>query len=390
MPDPEIARPVPQLSSRVGNGHSSAIRELLSQANQPGMISLAGGLPDPTQFPTRELAAIAHRVIAVDGRRVLQYGETAGDASARAAVTSLFDDPVDPNEVVVTTGSQQALDLIARVMVDPGDQIVVGDPDYLGALQVFRSYGADLRPIAVDNDGLNTEQLAEELRWGLRPKAVYVVPNFHNPTGVTMSAERRRHLGELASTYGYLVIEDDPYRELYFDDRPADVLLDPERTVRLRSTSKTLAPGFRVGVLAGPGWLTDPIITAKQSVDLHSSTLSQAMIADALASPWFDDHLGGLRALYRSKRDVLVAALAETFGERATVNVPGGGMFVWVQFRTSDTSSWLQRCLAAGVCFVPGAAFAVQCDLSAFARLSFATGSESELAEAVERMHQSW
>ncbi len=352
------------------------------------MISLAGGLPDAAHFPARELAEIAARVMTEDSERVLQYGLTNGDERCRQSLASLFGPDQSGDGVVITTGSQQALDLIARVMINPGDQIVVGDPDYLGALQVFRAYGADLRPIAIDADGLDTAQLESELQWGLRPKCLYMVPHFHNPSGATISAERRAHLNDLSQRYGFLVIEDDPYRELFYaSNGPVEQLGDPALTVRLRSTSKTLAPGLRVGAVAGPAWLTDAIVTAKQSADLHTSSLAQAIAAEALESDWIDAHLASLRGLYRGKRDVLAVALAHHFGDVVDFSLPEGGMFLWARFgEIDDTATWLEACLDRGVCFVPGAAFAVSRDLSSHARLSFATGSADDLNEAVRRM----
>jgi len=384
------ARPMPQLSDRAAQGSSSAIRDLLDQAKRPGMISLAGGLPDPTLFPTEALAVIAQRLVHDHGQEVLQYGVTAGAPEVRRALIALFgaSTGTGAERLVVTTGSQQALDLIARTVVNPGDQVVVGDPDYLGGLQVFRSYGADLRPIAIDVDGMDTAQLEHELQRGLRPTCCYIVPHFHNPTGATMSAERREHLDGLSQQFGFLVIEDDPYCELFYGGvAPAEHAGDPELTVQLRSTSKTLAPGLRIGVLSGPDWLTDPLITAKQSVDLHTSSLSQAIVAEVVASSWFGAHLNSLRQAYGLKRDALIAALKSNFGDQVEMATPAGGMFLWVRFvGIGDTRAWLSRCLDQGVCFVPGSAFAVRRDLDNYARLSFATGSVAELTEAVARM----
>lgn len=381
------ARPLP-LRRRAAQAQSSAIRDLLEQAKRPGMISLAGGLPDSSQFPLAALAEIAARVITERGEHTLQYGLTQGDESARDALTALFGSGADPDSLLITTGSQQALDLIGRVVLDPGDQIVVGDPDYLGALQAFRSYEAELVPVTIDAEGIDTIELEKRLGAGLRPKCCYVVPHFHNPTGATMTAERRCHLAELSSHYGFLVIEDDPYRELFFDGRPpVEGPGDPESTVRLRSTSKTLAPGLRVGVAAGPPWLIEAMVTAKQSGDLHTSSLSQAIVAAATRAQWFSSHLEGLRSLYRTKRDVLLDSLHEAFGERVDVVAPEGGMFVWAAFADVDDSArWLERCLGAGVCFVPGAAFSVQRALEDRVRLSFATGSQDDLREGVRRM----
>lgn len=386
-PTPSHAEPRlrPQLSDRFLAPQSSAIRDLLNQAKRPGMISLAGGLPDAASFPNEQLAAVAADLLASSAS--LQYGTTQGEPAVRAVLATLFNGAL-ADDVVVTSGSQQALDLISRVVVNPGDSVVLGDPEYLGALQLFRSYGADLHAIAVDSDGMNTEQLEHQLLGGLRPKCCYIVPNFHNPTGCSMSAKRRAHLGRLAQHYGFLIIEDDPYRELFCELVPSDEIpFPPELTVQLRSISKTLAPGLRIGAAAAPRWLLEPMIIAKQSSDLHTSTFSQALVAQALAAPWYDGHLNAVRSMYRGKRDALVQALTQRFEDRIEFETPSGGMFVWARFHEiPDTTRWLTQALNRGVCFVPGQAFSVQKDLSQFARFSYATATPTELAEGVGRL----
>jgi 2-aminoadipate transaminase len=344
------------------------------------------------------LASIAAQVLERQGAQVLQDGATNGESGTRQALAAALFGPADgpsgvePDDLVVTTGSQQGLELVARVLLDPGDPVVVGDPDYVGALQVLRSHGAALEPIPVDEHGLDTEVLERRLAVGLRPKACYLVPHFHNPTGVTIGEGRRRHLAALAARHGFLVIEDDPYRELFHDgpapeSAPESVLESAdELTVRLRSTSKILAPGLRIGALTGPRWLVEAVVIAKQGVDLHTSTLCQALVAEAVTAPWFPGHLADLRDGYRAKRDALVAALRSNLGHRLELTPPGGGMFLWARFDGVDTAAWLERCLDAGVCFVPGPAFAVERDLGSWARLSFATATEGELDTAVARM----
>lgn len=350
------------------------------------MISLAGGLPDSALFPTVELAAIAQRVIAENGREVLQYGETAGNASLRQRFAESIPGATAA-DIVVTTGSQQGLDLLARTIIDPGDTVVVGDPEYLGALQVFRSYGARLESIPIDAHGLDTDRLEVRLIQGVRPKACYIVPNFHNPTGSSMSPERRQHLAALADRYGFVVIEDDPYRELSFEGEPSGpAVTNPDLHVQLRSVSKTLSPGLRVGAMAAPAWLAEPVVIAKQSCDLHTSTLTQAIAARALAADWYREHLHEVRSLYRVKRDVLARAVEIEFGKGMPFEKPEGGMFLWVNLRAGDTAALLASALDRGVCFVPGAAFAVDRDLATWARLSFATGSAEDLIEGVSRL----
>ncbi len=387
------------LSRRVVPGASSAVRDLLAQAAQPGMISLAGGLPDDSLFPTEQLANLTAELIDVDGRRLLQYARTEGLDESREVFADHFG-LGDPAQLLVTTGSQQGLDLVAQVLLDPGDEVIVSDPEYLGMLQVLRSHGAQPVPIPSDGDGLDVEALAARLAAGLRPKVCYLVPHFHNPSGATLNVDRRAELHRLSSHYGFVVIEDDPYRDLYHDDSPApaDVAVDPEWTVRLRTASKCLAPGLRVAAIHAPPMVHAAMVIAKQSADLHTSTLNQAIVSRALGAPWFAGHLDRLRRSYQHKCDTLIDALLATFGDSIRLVRPTGGMFLWVDMARLgngdgsldaaplDSGAWLARSLEHGVCFVPGTAFAVERDLRSYARFSFATASAEELQEAVARL----
>ncbi|MEZ5246788.1 MAG: PLP-dependent aminotransferase family protein [Acidimicrobiales bacterium] len=379
--------PAHLLNTRARAATTSAIRDLLEHAQQPGMISLAGGLPDPDRFPTAALADIAAEVLRHDGRRTLQYGLTAGERDLRAHIVATTPCATDIDAVVVTTGSQQGLELLAGVLVDPGDTVVVADPEYLGAAQSFRRAGARLAPVPVDDHGLDIDELDAALRGGLRPKFAYLVPHFHNPSGGTLSASRRHRLLELAERYGFLVVLDDPYRELFVDTPPDDIAAPHPMVVHLRSSSKVLAPGLRVGWTIGPTWLTRAIERAKQSADLHTSTVSQAIVLRALGADWYPQHLDTLRVATRAKRDALCAALERELGDRIEFRRPGGGMFVWASLAIGvTTDELLPRALDQGVAFVPGSAFAVDRDLSQHLRLSWATGSPAELAEAVTRL----
>lgn len=380
--------PATMLAARARGARSSTIRDILVHANAPGVLSLAGGIPAPASFPMPELRAATIAALEA-GPEAVQYGPTDGHPACRAVLAGWTDAEVAPEGLVVTTGSQQGLDLISRVLLDPGDPVVVGDPDYLGALQSLRSHGASLVAVPVDGHGLRTDVLAERLAGGLRPKIVYVVANFHNPTGATLSAERRTHLSELADTYGFLAVEDDPYGDLWFDaPPPAPIGLGSERVIRLRSVSKTVAPGLRLGWMVGPRWVLDAVVVAKQSSDLHTSSLSQAIVVElARDTAWRAEHLARSRALYRERRDALVTALHETFGDQAPFTVPGGGMFVWTRFEGFDAAARLLDAVAAGVAYVPGAAFGVDHPDRAAVRLSFATTSPDELHEAVRRLH---
>lgn len=382
----------PRLSSRVSPTASSAVRDLLANAARPGMISLAGGLPDASLFPADELAELAAELIGRDGKRLLQYARTEGLDECREVLAERFQ-LGSPERLLITTGSQQGLDLLCRVLLDPGDVVIVSDPEYVGMLQVLRSHGA--KPVAVpaDEHGLNAEVLADLLAGGLRPKACYLIPHFQNPSGATIDTRRRKALHDLSTRYGFVVIEDDPYRDLYYGSttgwQPVDVETDPRYTVRLRTASKSLAPGLRVAAVQAPADIHQAMVIAKQSADLHTATLNQALVASAIKAPWFDAHLDRLRSSYGHKCSVLVDALRTTFGPGVQVVRPAGGMFLWVEF-TPDVAShaepWLAAALDHDVCFVPGSAFAVDTDLGRFVRLSFATASADELGEGVKRL----
>jgi len=374
------------LNERARKATTSAIRDLLEHAQRPGMISLAGGLPDPELFPSDQLAAIAADTLRNEPG-VLQYGLTAGELDLRNHIVETTPAALDADHVIITTGSQQALHLLGEILLEPGDTVVTSDPDYLGAMQTFRGKGALLTPITVDHDGMVVDDLEARLEDGLRPKLVYLVPHFHNPSGATLAGARLTRLLELASDYGFLVVLDDPYRELYVDGGPPGELARHPMSVHLRSTSKVLAPGLRVGWMIAPKWLTEAAERAKQSADLHTSTLSQSVALGAMQAGWFPDHLNGIRAAMADKRDALCDALDEQLGSRCSFSRPAGGMFVWAAFSGIDsTATLLSAALDRGVAFVPGSAFSVGEDLPHHLRLSWATASPTQLVEAVTRL----
>ena len=370
-----------ELSRAVCSVQSSAIRDLLRHADRDDVLSLAGGLPAAERFPVAAITEAASRVLARgDG---LQYGLSEGDLGLRELVAP----DGDPASVVVTTGSQQALDLIGRVILDPGDAVVIGDPCYVGARQVFQANQASLVGITVDGDGLDVDELSNRLADGLRPKLVSVVANFDNPSGVVLGADRRIRLAELAEQYDFLIIEDDPYGRLRYDGEHL-APIPGDRVLRLRSVSKTLVPGVRVGWMSGPQFVVDAVVIAKQSVDLHTSTVSQAIVRELLSRPgWFDAHVCDLLPWYAAQRDALIAAIS-THLPAGTFDRPDGGMFVWLRLPGRDTASVLADAVDAGVAFVPGRAFAVDRDLRDHLRLSFATVPADRLDEAVRRLAQ--
>jgi 2-aminoadipate transaminase len=378
------------LARRVEDVRGSAIRDLLTLTARPEVISLAGGLPAADLLPRERIAAAAAR--SLTDPAAVQYSETAGIAVLREVVAAHESvrraQVVHPRDVVVTSGSQQALDLAARALLDPGDAVVVEDPAYVGALQVFQAAGADLHGIPLDEGGMRVDALADRLAAGLRPRLVHTVSSFHNPRGVTLAPERRSALAALADRYGFLVVEDDPYGLLAFDGAPArPVAAHGERVIRLGSASKIIAPALRVGWLTGPPAVTAAIERLKQGADLCGSSLTQAIAAELLAdTAWLAAHLATVRTAVAARARAFTAAVAAQL-PAVTCSTPTGGMFCWLEFPEHvDTAELLPRALAAGVGFVPGAAFTVHADQTRAARCCFASVDEATLTEAVARL----
>lgn len=389
--------PSPQLSPAARATRSSTIRDLLRLADAPGMLSLAGGLPGTELLPARRLGAAASAVFGDERRATaaLQYGPTEGIDELRAVLGHRLD--VGPGEVLVTTGSQQGLDLVVGTLVGPGDVVVTEAPSYLGALQRAEAAGARIVTVPGDGDGLDPAALERLLAGGTRPALCYVVSNFANPSGATLSAVRRRHLAELATRHGFVVVDDDPYGELRFEGAgPAALRAGaPDWTISLGSASKVLSPGARVGWLTAPDRLLGPLVRAKQIADLHTPGLTQLMVADVLADEAFmAAHLRRLRATYRRRCTVLLDALRRHLGDAIELPTPEGGMFLWARLPGRDTTALLPLALERGVAFVPGAAFAPAAPtgggtdgaVSSHLRLCFTTLDEAELDEAARRL----
>jgi 2-aminoadipate transaminase len=383
-----LTSPLPSsgAAERVG---SSAIRDLLELTQRPEVISLAGGLPSPEAFPVEAITRAGAEVLADGAEAALQYSTTEGHPGLRAWVAHRCPRPTDPNQVVITHGSQQALDLLVRATVRPGDTVALADPGYVGALQVFRLGRADLAGFPADGEGLRVDVLAARLTAGLRPALVYVVADFDNPSGVTLSAERRGELARLADHYGFLIVDDDPYGALrWAGPRPPALSTLSDRVVTLGTTSKILAPGLRVGWAVAPAPLAARLVVLKQAADLHTSSLNQAIAATVLTRPGFlEPHLDGLRDRYRRQSQALQDALRAHLSDRIAFHAPEGGMFLWARLRDeTDTAALLPHALAAGVAFVPGAAFSVQDPHRSGVRLSFATEGPAALTDAARRL----
>ena len=380
-------------ASRVAGLSSSAIREILRVVNRPDVMSFAGGLPAPELFPRATIATIVAELLAgADGAAALQYGETEGVPELRDRIAARAPFPAgtfDREGVVVTHGSQQALDLLVKLVVDPGDEVLVETPAYVGALQLLRFFGARVTFLACDRDGLLPDALAAAL--ARRPKLCYLTPTFQNPSGACYPARRRAELREvLAQAQGTLVIEDDPYREIWFDAPPPPPLvagLDPARAVYLGSFSKTAVPGLRIGFLLAPRPLARRCVLAKQATDLHTSSLGQHVILRLLDHPEFPEHVARVRAAYRARRDALDAALAARLSGEHSWHRPGGGMFLWARLtRGGDAAELLRATLEAGLAFVPGGEFHPPGAGRDTLRLNFTHTTAARLAEGVERL----
>ncbi len=379
------------LTDDARTARSSVIREILALVDTDDVLSLAGGMPDPTTFPVDDLAEVAEAAIRCPTGEPLQYGRTEGMTSLRAVVAedagARRHRPCAVDEVLVTTGSQQALDLLGRAFLDPGDEVAIDDPGYLGAIQALGSRRPRWLPIPVDDHGLDTEVLEAALVRGRRPKLVYTVTDFQNPTGAVLHPERRRHLAALADHWGFLVVEDDPYGCIRFDEpEHPPVSTWTDRAISLGTTSKTIAPGLRVGWLVAPSEAVTILARLKQASDLHTSTLSQRLVVDLLSRPgWMERRARTLGAFYRDRahelRRALVAALPD-----ATIAEPRGGLFLWADLPGVDTAGVLPRAVAAGVAFVPGSAFRTDDGASTTLRATYATLGPVELREAARRL----
>ncbi len=373
---------------------SSPVRDLLALTERPEVISFAGGLPAPELFDLDGLRAAFDAALAEQAAsRSLQYGASEGDRGLRellAALLTARGGHVDPAEVIVTTGSQQALTLIAMALVRPGDRVLVEAPSYLAALQAFQLVGAV--PIAVpgDADGPCPEALAAAIDEH-DPALLYLVPTFQNPTGRTMPAERRAALAEVLGARGTWVIEDDPYGELRYDGTPvAPLAADPRlagQVIRVSSLSKVVAPGLRIGWLAAPALLRPALVIAKQATDLHTPTVTQAAARHWLAAGHLAPQLDRLRAAYRERRDAFLDALPGALPAGTAFDRPDGGMFVWARLPEGhDAQQLLAAALEHDVAFVPGAAFyAADADPRTL-RLSFTTHAPERLREGLRRL----
>src|SRR5215212_9337854 len=384
-------------ASRTSVMKSSAMRDLMAITERPEVISLAGGLPDTSTFPAESLAALLSKLAATDSARALQYAPTEGMAAVGEAIATVMAAEgmdVDPEDVLVTTGGQQVIDLVCKTLVDPGDVIVAEAPTYPGAVPAFSAYQADVVQIAMDDDGMRVDELEETLerleREGRRPKFIYTIPTFQNPAGVTMSLARRQRLVRIAHGRELLVLEDNPYGLLRYEGDPHPTLRELDRgefVIYLGTFSKILSPGIRLGWAEAPRPVLDKMNIGKQAADLCSSAMTQHFVAAYFEEGRWQEYVRSLTEIYRRRRDMMLDALAEHLPAEARWTHPEGGLFIWATLPDYiDTTDLLARALSENVAFVPGRAAYLDGRGGSSMRLNFSGVDDDDIREGVRRI----
>lgn len=381
---------------------SSAIRELLKLTQSPNVLSFAGGLPAPEVFPVQRFQQACQKVLDASGSAALQYSTTEGYMPLRQMIANnlqRYGILATPDNVMITSGSQQALDLIAKLLINRGDRILIEAPSYLGALQAFNVFGAEYVMVPTDQDGLRTDLLEDALRSG--PKFMYILPNFQNPSGVTLSLQRREELVFLSEKYGIPIIEDDPYGQLRYegDHLPPLVVLDRVNSRRdngytlgnviyLSTFSKTLAPGLRLGWIVAPVDVISKLVQLKQGADLHTSTFNQMVAYEVARDNFLDEHVKLIRNVYRERRDVMLKALDDFFPKEVTWTRPHGGLFLWVTMpEDTNCQELLKAAIHENVAFVPGDCFyPSDGDGLNNMRLNFSNATPEQIREGIRRL----
>jgi 2-aminoadipate transaminase len=389
-----------RFAQRTQRMKSSAIRELLKLTELPDIISFAGGLPAPDVFPVKEFQAACNRVLETQGAQALQYGTTEGYTPLREMIarhSARYNMEITPENILITSGSQQALDLLGKIFINRGDHILVESPTYLGALQAWNAYGAEYIAVPSDENGMITDYLEEALRAG--PKFMYILPNFQNPTGVTISLERRKRIVELADQYGVPIIEDDPYGQLRFEGEhlPTVEYLDSVihdqkacysgNVIYLSTFSKTLAPGIRLAWVVAPSEVIRKLVQAKQGADLHTATFNQIVAHEVSSGGFLNKHVQTINKVYHERRDVMLDSLEEHMPDGMHWTHPQGGLFLWATLPSNmDAAEVLKDAVQQKVAFVPGESFHACGGGKNTMRLNFSNATPESINEGIARL----
>lgn len=381
-----------RFAERMGDISGNAIREIFKLLGDPEMISFAGGMPSAESFACEDLAQIANELLREKGRTILQYGATEGYYPLKEALVPFLEDKgvsAAPQDMLIITGSQQGIDLTLKAFIDPGDVVLVERPTYLAVLHILKTYQARAVGVNLQADGVDLNELEDKMR-KYRPKLLYLVPTFQNPTGRTTSLEKRKAIGELAEKYSVAVFEDDPYRDLRYAGEPLPALYglgNPENMIYSTSVSKLISPGLRVGVVVSPPEILRKQIIGKQATDVHTAILNQAMVAEFLKRGLLAQRLPAAIGQYRARLDTMLEAMREHFPQDAYYTVPQGGLFIWVELPEKiDTTKIFPRVVDAKVAYVPGEHFYCDGTGQNTLRLNFSASSPERIRRGIQAL----
>ncbi|NCC79680.1 MAG: PLP-dependent aminotransferase family protein [Clostridia bacterium] len=383
-----------EFSERAKRIKASEIRELLKLTVQPEIISFAGGLPAAELFPLEKIAEVAGDVVLKEGKAALQYSPTEGLKKLREIIIAQRLNPVHINatldEISITSGSQQALDFTGKMFINEGDTVIVESPTYLGALNAFLAYNPNYVEIPLQQDGMDMDKLEEVLESGVRPKFIYTIPDYQNPSGITMSEEKRKRLIDIANKYDLIIVEDSPYAELCFDGKQLDPIksLDTEgRVIYMGTYSKTFTPGLRISWVVGNPTIINKFIQVKQGADLQTSSIDQRIAAEFMSRYDLNEHIRMIKDVYSKRRDVMLDTMKKTFHKDITFTESTGGLFTWVTVRKDiDTKVLMQEALKENVAFVPGASFFASSGHNNYMRLNYSCMPEDKIRTGIERL----
>ncbi|EEI24867.1 aminotransferase-like domain-containing protein [Lentilactobacillus hilgardii] len=382
-----------QFSDRVPESDEDPVGNILKVAGSPDVISFAGGLPAPELFPVAELKRVTDEVYDESGRQALQYSTAIGYPQLREQIVKRMAHQgvkTTIDNIMISTGSQQSIDLTAKMFVNPGDTVIVEKPTYLCALDVFRSYGAHIVGVDMDENGMKIDQLEKAVAENPNTKFIYTIPNFQNPTGRTMSADRRERMIEIADNYDIMIVEDDPYGAIRFagdDIEPIKFYDDHERVIYLSTFSKILAPGLRLGWIVAEKSLIKKFTLMKQSADVHSDNLTQHIVAKFMSEYDIDDHIDKIKQVYRKRERVMMNAIEAFFPKNVHYSHPEGGLFIWVEVPGDvDTKALFDTCIKHNVAFVPGEPFYPDAVTPGTFRLNYSNMSEDHIKTGIKRL----